>query len=299
MAKNERKNSTQNMKKTGVIRPSKAVSGQNKFIQYPVDSRVSSTPQGKKSLKVNEENQKKSRKTIRKQRNRHLLTTAILVIILLAICLFISLKVLFIVRRVEMEGSSRYTQEEITAYCAIPLEENIFKIDTETLEENLPLEFTYVESADVQRRLPDKILIKIVDSVPTYYHQIMEGELATYTIYSQNFKKLTVQAAPPDGLMGISVNMENESAKEILAQIISKIHGAGYEKITCISVGEGGDVSVVYDGRVTVNLGTMLDIDDKLKLSYHVLTKELTETDTGVINSTQAGSAVFRADITG
>lgn len=292
MGRNERKNSTQNMKKAGVIRPSKAVSDPNKFIQYPND-RINQSNQGKKSLKA-PDTQRKSRKTIRKQRTRHILTTAILVIILLAICLFISLKVLFIVRRVEMEGSSRYTQEEIINYCAIPLEENIFKIDTATLEENLPLEFTYVESADVQRRLPDKILVKIVDSVPTYYGKASEGELSTYTIYSQNFKKLTVQAAAPAGLVGISANLDNEQTKEILVSVIEKIAEKGYEKITCIMVGESGDVSFVYDDRVTVNLGTMLDADYKLKMAYHVLTKELAETDVGVIDSTQAGSAVFK-----
>ncbi len=295
MGKNERRNSTQNMKKAGVIRPSKVVDKQNKFIQYPTGSQVANSSGHKKKLKPKtDDGHRKSRKTIRKQRNRHVLATAVLVIILLAICLFISLKVLFIVRKVEMEGSSRYTQEEIIAYCAIPLEENIFKIDTATLEENLPLDFTYVETADIQLRLPDKILIKIVDSVPTYYHQVTEGELSTYTIYSQHFKKLTVQAALPDGLMGISLNMENESAKDILAQMIEKIAAAGYENVTYISVGDAGDVSFMYDNRIKVELGTMLDMDYKLKMAFHVLTKELQPTDTGVIDSTQAGSAVFQ-----
>lgn len=298
MGKNERRNSTQNMKKTGVIRPSKAASEQNKFIQYPTGTRVMDNPQGKKTLKPNPslDNSKKSRKTIRKQRSRHILGTAVLVIILLAICMFISLKVLFIVRHVEMEGSSRYTREEIIGYCAIPLEENVFKIDTATLEENLPLEFTYVESADVQIRLPDKIVVKIVDSVPTYYNETTSGELSTYVIYSQNFKKLTVQAAAPEGLTGVSVNMENENARNILVDIIEKIQSASYENITCIAVSDKGEVSFVYDDRITVKLGTMLDMDYKMKLSYHVLTKELQSDDTGTVDSTQAGSAVFQPE---
>ena len=295
MGKNERRNSTQNMKKAGVTRPSKTVSDPNKFIQYPTGGAVNTPPGGRKNLgAVRQENSRKSRKTIRKQKTRHLLTTAVLVTILLAICLFISLKVLFIVRHVEMEGSSRYTQEEIINYCAIPLEENIFKIDVLTLEENLPLEFTYVESADVQRRLPDKILVKIVDSVPTYYHRSSTGELSTYTIYSQGFKKLTAQAAAPRGLMGISANLEDETIRATLMEMIEKIKATGYEKVTCISVGDMGDISFEYDGRVTVQLGTMLDMDYKLKMSFHVLTKELAETDKGVIDSTQAGSAVFQ-----
>ena len=298
MGKNERRNSTQNMKKAGITHPSKTVSDPNKFIQYPYgNSAVTSvSPQGKKPLKARppQENHRKSRKTIRKQKTRHFLTTAVLVAILLAICVFISLKVLFIVRHVEMQGSERYTQEEIINYCAVPLEENIFKIDTATLEENLPLEFTYVESAKVERKLPDKILITITDSIPTYYGINYEGELSTYTIYSQNFKNLTTQAAVPDGLTGVDVNLENETSRSILNDIISKLDRTGYTGVTMIKVDDAGDISLVYDDRLQINLGTMLDIDYKLKMSFYIINNELTETDRGTIDSTQAGSSVFQ-----
>ena len=294
MGKNERRNSTQNMKKAGITHPSKTVSDPNKFIQYP--GNVQSTPGGKKTLKPNPANDshRKSRKTVRKQRNRHILATAVLVAILLAILVFISLKVLFIVRHVEMQGSGRYTQEEIINYCAVPLEENIFKIDTATLEQNLPLEFTYVESAKVQRKLPDKILITITDSIPTYYGINYEGELETYTIYSQGFKQLTVQAAAPDGLMGIDADLSDRSVKETLEGIISRLSQSGYTGVTMIKVDSAGDISVVYDNRIQINLGTVLDIDYKLKMSFYVINNELGREDRGVIDSIQAGSCVFQ-----
>ncbi|MBQ7902854.1 MAG: FtsQ-type POTRA domain-containing protein [Oscillospiraceae bacterium] len=297
MGKNERRNSTQNMKKAGVTHPSKTVSAPNgKFIQYPGNPQQEMA--GRKTLKARpaEENQRKSRKTIRKQKARHRLTTAVLVIILLAICLFISLKVLFIVRQVEVEGTARYDAVEITNYCAIPLEENIFKIDTKTLEEALPQEFTYVEKAVVSRKLPDKILITITDSVPTYYGETLDGEMYTYTIYSQNFKKLTAQAAPPQGLTGISANLEDETSRKTLLTMIDKLARPEYAGVTKISVSDMQEISLTYDNRVTIQLGTMLDMDYKLKMSFHVLTNELLETDRGTINSTQAGSAIFQPE---
>ncbi len=294
MGKNERRNSTQNMKKAGITHPSKPVSDPNKFIQYP--GNVQSRPGGKKALKPNpvQDSRRKSRKTVRKQRNRHILATVILVAILLAILIFISLKVLFIVRHVEMEGSERYTQEEIVNYCAVPLEENIFKIDTAALEDNLPLEFTYVESAKVQRRLPDKILVTITDSIPTYYGINSEGELKTYTIYSQGFKQLTTQAAAPDGLMGIDADLSDTASKETLDSIIEKLSRSGYTGVTMIKVDSAGDISLVYDNRIRINLGTVLDIDYKLKMSFYVINNELTEADRGTIDSTQAGSCIFQ-----
>ncbi len=289
-------------KKTGAKRPSDAVSGRNsKFIQYPTGGRNARGGQGMKGRKKNvkrpqtkEEMHRKSRKTIRRQRNRYRLVTFVLVTILLAICLFISLKVLFIVHSVESVGSERYDAEEIVAFCAIPMEENIFAIDTDALETALYENFTYVENAKVQRKLPDKILITVTDSIPTYYAKNMSGELSTYTIYSQNFKQLTVQAAAPSGLMGLIGNLEDETVQETVGRLIDIIEENGYTGITALQVNSASDISLVYSDRVTIKIGTMLDIEYKMKMAFHVINNELGSEDTGVIDSTQAGSAVFK-----
>ncbi|MBR5521351.1 MAG: FtsQ-type POTRA domain-containing protein [Oscillospiraceae bacterium] len=283
--------------KTGAKRPSDAVySANGKFIQYPGTQSAATTAR-KRNLKrpqTREEMQRKSRKTIRRQRNRYRLVTFFLVTILLAICLFISLKVLFIVHSVESVGSERYDREEIVAFCAIPMEENIFSIDTEALETALYENFTYVENAKVQRKLPDKILITVTDSIPTYYSENLDGLLSTYTIYSQNFKKLTVQAAAPNGLMGLDCDLSDESIHRIINQMIDILDKNGYAGVTGLQVKSSSDINVIYDGRITVKAGTMLYIEYKMKMAFHVINSELSATDKGVIDCTQAGSAVFK-----
>lgn len=300
--KPRKRNHYTHAKKTGAVRPSEAVSSHNsKFIQYPSGGRNARSGQGmkgrKKSIKrprTKEEMQRKSRKNIRRQRNRYRLVTFILVTILLAICLFISLKVLFIVHSVESVGSERYDREEIVAYCAIPMEENIFAIDTQALEAALYENFTYIEEAKVQRKLPDRILITVTDSVPTYYAESREGRLSTYTIYSQNFKKLTVQAAAPRGLMGLIGDLSEETVQRTIKQLIDIIDRNGYAGITALQVNSTSDISLVYDDRVTIKAGTMLDIEYKMKMAFHVINNELGADEKGLIDATQAGSAVFK-----
>ena len=285
--------------KTGAQRPSESVSGA-KFIQYPG---VNVTADGQavkgksKNLKRQSQSPRKSRKTIRKQRTRSRLLTFVLVAILLVICFFISLKVLFIVHNVEAVGSERYTPEEIVAFCAIPMEENIFRIETKAIETALVENFTYVEQARVQRKLPDKILVTITDSIPTYYAENKSGELSTYTIYSQNFKHLTVQAAIPAGLMGISANLDNEETRRQLKEVIDTIDSKGYENITATEITEAGNINLVYADRITIQLGTMLDMDYKLKMAFHVIENELSSSDKGIIDAKQAGSAIFRPSV--
>ncbi len=272
----------------GTKHPSRSVSG--KFIHYPKQQMNSGNALQKQAA------EQKSRKDIRKQKNRDRLITFVLVTILLAICLYISLKVLFIVRTVEAVGSERYTREEIVNFCAIPMELPIFEVETKEIAAALPENFTYIESAKVVRRLPDKIQVQVVDSIPTYYHETMEGELSTYTIYSQGFKQLTVQAARPSGLMGINADLTNQRHRDNLLEIIDILKDKEYTGVSCVQISHSGEISFVYQDRVTVNLGSMLDMEYKLKMSFHILQKEITEDETGVIDATTAGSAVFKPD---
>lgn len=238
-----------------------------------------------------------SRKDLRKQKNRYRLTTFLLVTVLLFICVFISLKVLFVVNRVQVQGSERYTEEEISTFCNIPRQENIFKIDVENIATLLYDNFTYIEKADVQRKLPDKILITITDCVPTYYTVTLDGEMNTYTVLSQNFKYLTAQASRPDNLIEISCDMADETAKNLFAQMLDFLNQGEYENITKIAISTSSEISIVYDDRITVKLGTIMDMEYKLKLSYYVIRNELEENQTGTMDSTQAGSAVFKPEL--
>ena len=135
--------------------------------------------------------EKKSRKDIRKQKKHNAIATFILVAILIGICGYISVKVFFIVQSVDVEGSEKYSRREIANFCAIPFGENIFNVDTEYYQNALPENFTYIETATVQRKLPNKIKITVVDSVPTYYEETSVDGGTAYTVYSQSLKPLT------------------------------------------------------------------------------------------------------------
>ena len=252
--------------------------------------------QNKKRVKYPEKNEvshaKKSRHSIRRQRNKNMLITAVLVAVLFAILVFISLKVLFIVQKVEIVGTERYMPEEITAYCRIPYEESIFKIDTDGYEKGLYDEFVYIDSVSVKRRLPNKILIEITDSTPTYY----SPQNDTYTIYSQSFKKLTSRAQKPETLMGIEADLSNEEIKSTLQQVIDAVKEGGYENITLISVADISDIVIVYDDRISIKFGTVLDIDYKLKMAFHLIENEISDGEKGQINITEAGKAIFTAN---
>ncbi len=302
--KDVKKRNTPNNKKAGAKRPPRGVVN---GIEYPSTNGGQATgdTHSPKQAKVKADKQpkpkrqkpeRKGRRAVRRQKNRTRLITFALVLALLVICIFISLKVLFIVQKVEVVGSTHYSAEEVAGFCAIPMEENIFRVDIDTIGKTLPENFTYIESAKAQRKLPNKILITIVDAVPTYYvaQGSEEGTNTLYTIYSRMFKPLTTQSAMPDGLVCVDVNMDDEECTQTFHQLIKIIDDNGYANVTKIGVQSISEMYIEYDNRIIVNLGTMLDMEYKLKMAYHVLQDEISVEEHGTIDATASGQVVYK-----
>ena len=136
-----------------------------------------------------------SRKTLRRRRMIKRLLGMLAVAVVAAAAIFAAMKLLFVVRTVDIKGIDIFTVKEISDFVAIPQEENIFKIDTEAIEISLVEEFTYIDSAKVIKRLPDRIDITLEDSHESFY--AIEND--KYAVYSQSFKKLRNSSEPPQG----------------------------------------------------------------------------------------------------
>ena len=140
------------------------------------------------------------------------LVTAILLIIISIITYNFLMRTLFITRGVIVVGSEKYTYEEIVDYVQIPMDTNIFNIDTDILEEKLFEDFLYIDEVEVSRKLPDKIEISITDGQPTYFfEEKTEDDTTKYDIYSKNFKLITSQGKLPTNLIGVEIDIENTS----------------------------------------------------------------------------------------
>ena len=292
---NKKQNANTVKKKAGAVRPPVSSYPDN-AIHYPKPTAAAVKPRKKKPA-TKAHAAEKSRKTARKRKNRRIAATAVLVTILIAICVFISLKVLFVVRKVEVTGSEKYTAEEISAFCAIPDEINIFKVDTQSLEKGLVENFTYIEKATVERKLPDKILITITDGLPTYYSRQQREDMTTYTIFSRGLKQLTQQSALPEGLMQIDFDINDRQSLGIFYEVCRRLERQQARGIKGVSVSREKEISLNYEDRVTIQLGTHTQLDYKLKMALYILQNDLEETEKGVIDASDAGSAIFKPSI--
>ncbi len=233
---------------------------------------------------------KVSRKTIRRRRFIKRLISFIAITILIGIGIFMTMKMLFIVKKVEVKGTSIFTEKEIVDFIAIPQEENIFKVNSKMIEQQLKDEFAYIENVKIIKRLPNRIEVNVEDSQEKYY-TIGEN---VYNVYSQNFKYLrNAVMILPDAIQ-LEVDMQNEKSMKIVMEMVNLFDKYGLSNITKISVNEDNTIGAVYDDRIEISFGTMLKIDYKIKMSKKILEEKIPPEEKGLIDATLAGEIVYK-----
>ncbi len=91
----------------------------------------------------------------------------LILIVLLGLLLFLH-SPYFALQGIEVVGNSYFQSEELLASISLPLEKNIFKIDRNSLAEEL-LENPLIAEIKLQRRLPDGLLIEVNEKRPLMY----------------------------------------------------------------------------------------------------------------------------------
>ena len=231
-----------------------------------------------------------SRKTLRRRLMIKRLLGMFAVVVVAAAAIFAAMKLLFVVRTVDIKGSDIFTVKEISDFVAIPQEENIFKIDAEAIEISLVEEFTYIDSAKVIKRLPDRIDITLEDSHESYY--AIEND--KYAVYSQSFKKLRNSSEPPQGAVWLDIEMTNEEKLTSVKNILELFRKYALDNITAVSVSDEGMIGAIYDDRIEIDFGTVLDIDYKIKMCKKILDEKIPEGEKGAIDATEGGEVVYK-----
>ena len=254
-----------------------------------MNSRKSAKVNNAKKAAAAQSPKRVSRKTLRRRLLIKRIIGAVVGAVVIGASFYASAKLLFIVKTVNVTGSDIFTAEEITEFLNIPMEESMFKVDTDKLTEDLLAEFRYLEEADITKRFPDIIEITLTDSVESYY-TVTDNQ---YKIYSQNFRYLRNGTEPPLETVWLDLDMENSDKMQHAKNLIELLDRSGMERITKISVHDENSLSAEYDNRITMEFGTQLDIEYKIKMCNKIISEKIPEGEYGTINATNSGEAVY------
>ncbi len=132
----------------------------------------------KKKIKnnVKKETQNNSNKVSRKKSKRVINTIKYLALLLLIITVIIlaMFSPIFNIKKIEVEGNEKITDNEIISLSEVQVDGNIFKISKSKVSK-LIKQNSYIDKVNISRKLPSNLVIHIKERVPLYLVEYANG----------------------------------------------------------------------------------------------------------------------------
>ena len=186
----------------------------------------------------------------------------------------LSLTVLFPIREIKVKEDTRYTVAEILKSSGVAKGDNLFRLSESAVTARLGEKLPYVASVTVERALPGTVTLLVTEQKPEYAFLVKDG----YLIVGGG-KALEVTEAQPEGLtlveytptytIGRAISLGENG--DMFARLTKAITKAKLDKITKIAFADASKITLIYDDRVTLELGSIEDVDKKLKKAVQIL----------------------------
>lgn len=234
------------------------------------------------------------------RRKRNLsLHYSVIALIVLIIFAALSMTVFFNIETAVVTGSSVYSAEEIAEAAGIHGGDNMVRKNMGKAEEAIVSKLTYIETAEIKRKLPSSVEIFVTPCVETASLEDEDGFIivsAAGKILRRSEEpvpgtRIFYGAEPAEGLeTGMSFASADEKKTEVIYELMSRGDSGFVSKVTSFDVSDRLNISCVYDGRIDVELGVISEIDYKFRLANEILTTRISPDSEGRLKMLEAGA---------
>ncbi len=228
----------------------------------------------------------------RRRRIRRGITVGAFAAVLIVAAFSISAAVLFKIKAITVntpDGELPYEESQILAAFGHTVGENLFGFGLEGAQENIAKALPYLENVSIERRLPDTVVITASPAVEQCAVESTYG----WAVCSEREKVLRIEAQPPEGLIrvdgaradsplpGQPLKLTEEDKQPILRALLKKTAAQGLVPINEIDLTSMLEISILYQDRIRIVLGTENEMDYKLDWAWRMVTPGQTDDSLG------------------
>ena len=230
----------------------------------------------------------------RRRHRRHVLVFFYLFLFALvcSTAVALSLTVLFKISDIRVTGTSRYSAQQIVQASGVKTGDNLFLTRTGQASKQIRARLPYLATVEVTRSLPAAISIHVEEdgvsgAIPFGKKYVILGEhsrvLEIADKLPQNCTLLKGLAVRSAGV-GREIVYQNPDTAGVFGTVMDALRKSGLGKITSADFSQSYRILVLYDGRITIDLGMPSDLDYKLNFAKSILKDKLKSTDRGTLN---------------
>ena len=235
------------------------------------------------------------------------------IIIRSAICVFffvvgivLALTIFFNINQINVSGDAVYSPEDVVNASTVSVGDNLIFLSKDKINEAVTTQLPYVGSVKIKRRLPTTLELIITKTDATYaivsngYYTLLDKngkvlekdlEYVAETITVINFGEVL------SAEVGNNIVLENEQSLEKLKTIREACEKGGLTDITLIDLSDLYNINLVYQGRITLELGETdkSNLQKKLDLGKAAIDTQNEENELykGKINLTVEGKGFW------
>jgi cell division septal protein FtsQ len=241
---------------------------------------------------------------MRRRKLRRRLATGILIFAVIAAGIVLSVLLLFKVNKYEVQNldgttpadTGVYSEDQIISSLNIKKGANLFSFRAGDKVSELNAAFPLLENIEIRRRLPDTVIVRIQPAVESYCIQTDTG----WAVISRHLKVISVAGDQPQlpvllsavstaPQQGQALLLDTPETLDALNQLLDALDSAGMlSDITEINFNDMTEVSFVYQGRIRVKLGTIYNLDYKMKWADYILLNQngdgCSQSDAGILD---------------
>ena len=256
----------------------------------------------------------------KKKRKRNYTLYYILLFFFLSVAgIVLSLTVFFNIRNIEVTGSAIYGVEDVEPLLGVQKGDNLLRINTEKIRQSVQAGLLKSDRVAVRRVFPSTLWIEVTDGVPRVQ---MESGGRYYSIsYSGRILEIDTALRPERGVLLMGLDLTGLELGDSLAQketagpsatqeeqdaardfqnriravesLFSALREARFSGVTAVDVSDELKLTVYWQNRVEVVLGSFSELTYKLQLCRAILedSSRLSAEARGVLDAETASSA--------
>ena len=240
-----------------------------------------------------------------KQRRRLIFYILLFAVILIAF-LAVSFFVFFRISEIRVIGNAMYTEEQIMEYVSFHTGDNLFSFDAEKTEAALRRNLPYIGDVTVSRKLPSTVTIDVSERTEDLALRLGEeiylvaGDLQVLGRYGANevipnITKLYTGSVERC-IVGERLTFLEGRADDNLKYLYRCLEANRIQKkVRTIDITSRFDITISYDDRFTVYLGSAEDMDIKIQFLVAIL-ERLGSSERGYINLSDCREAAVRLE---
>lgn len=182
-----------------------------------------------------------------------------------------------------LPDSGYYSSEEIVRVSGVDIGDSLVLISKYEIEESIEKLLPYIGNVKVQRKYPSTLRLTVEDTSSVYALDAGGG----YTLLNKDFKVLETVEKLPSGsakVVGIPIvssetgtviKFNDDAYKSRLETIMDAFDDAEIQNVTKIDLTNIANVKVTVDGRFTLVIGTLTQLDKKISTAIKTIEAEI------------------------